>query len=396
MIGVPTPPRAPVLDWTSFAGSIRSTLPSVDQAPNSLLTTSGRAAIYQALKSLGLPAGRGVLVPTYHCPTMVAPVVQAGLEPLFFGLSDDALPQLDAIPTALSTRASAMVVAHYFGHARSLAAVRAWCDVRAIALIEDCAHCFFGQAGERQVGHWGDFATASLTKFFPVSEAGLLVSTGRAVNEIGLVGQGLRLQIKGWVDILEQAHQSERLAGLNSALGALLALKGRDGAAPCPQNDALVATGVKGVSGLDDMAQALADCDMARADARPLAVARHLFAALPRQRIVTRRQAHHRQLRKALTGAPGAHPLFDGEATGAPYALPLWVDDADRVYQGLRQQGMPVFRWDRVWPGTPVLPDDCGASWRHHVLQLVCHQDLRAEEVGKMAKVLLSLLRGQA
>ena len=38
----------------------------------------------------------------------------------------------------------------------------------------DDPHTLFGQAGERPVGAWGDCATASLTKFLPTSELGLL------------------------------------------------------------------------------------------------------------------------------------------------------------------------------------------------------------------------------
>ena len=37
------------------------------------------------------------------------------------------------------------------------AEVRAWCDAQSIALIEDCAHSFFGTAGNRPVGAWGDY-----------------------------------------------------------------------------------------------------------------------------------------------------------------------------------------------------------------------------------------------
>ncbi|MBK9574239.1 MAG: DegT/DnrJ/EryC1/StrS family aminotransferase [Rhodoferax sp.] len=53
-------------------------------------------------------------------------------------------------------------------------------------MIEDCAHCFFGQAGERPIGAWGDFATASLTKFFPVPEGGLLASSSRPLPGLAL------------------------------------------------------------------------------------------------------------------------------------------------------------------------------------------------------------------
>ena len=72
--------------------------------------------------------------------------------------------------------------------------------------------------------------------------------------------------------------------------------------------------------------------------------------------------------------------MFDELPTDAPYALPLWVDDADRVYQHLRDEGMPVFRWDRVWPHAQVAPDDQGPAWSRHVLQLLCHQDLSAAD----------------
>ena len=398
----PAPPRGPVLDWASFSGPRRTALPSVDQATHQQLTTSGRAAIFQALKALRLAPGSAVLVPTYHCPTMVAPVIHAGLLPLFFGLDDRALPRLDAIPEATAARVGAMIVAHYFGQPRSLSTVRAWCDARSIALIEDCSHCFFGQAGERAVGDWGDFATASLTKFFPVPEAGLLVSAGRPLPELKLSRQGLRSQMKGWVDVFEQAHQARRLSGLHSAMGALFGLKNRHGtrssrtaAAPGP------AGSVSGGGGGHDaapqnVAQALAECDMGRVGAAPLAVASQLLAALPRQRIVTRRQHHYRRLREALAGAPGARMLFDEPATGAPYALPLWVDNAERaerVYQGLRVQGLPVFRWDRAWPATPEFQGDSSAPWRHHVLQLLCHQDLHDDEINRTANFLLALLR---
>jgi hypothetical protein len=70
----------------------------------------------------------------------------------------------------------------------------------------------------------------------------------------------------------------------------------------------------------------------------------------------------------------------------------LWVDDADRVYQALREQELPVFRWDRVWPGTPVVEGDQGPLWSRHVLQLLCHQNLSAADVEHTARAILSLL----
>jgi hypothetical protein len=56
------------------------------------------------------------------------------------------------------------------------------------------------------------------------------------------------------------------------------------------------------------------------------------------------------------------------------------VDDAERVYHTLRIAGVPVYRWDRRWPGTPHLAGDQGPLWSTHVLQLLCHQSLTKDE----------------
>jgi perosamine synthetase len=80
----------------------------------------------------------------------------------------------------------------------------------------------------------------------------------------------------------------------------------------------------------------------------------------------------------------------------APYVFPLWVDDADRVYQALRNEGVPVFRWDQIWPDTPHLAHDVGADWSRHVLQLLCHQDLDEIDIRRSAARLIALLQSNA
>ena len=386
-------PRGPVLDWSSLSGAKGAELPAIDQSPARLLVTSGRAALVLALQALQLPAGAKVLVPTYHCPTMIAPVVHAGLEPVFYALGEDGLPRLETLETLETPRsdaaegARAIIVAHLFGLPRSLAAVRRWCDARGVALIEDCAHSFFGQAGDRAVGGWGDFATASLTKFFPVPEAGLLVSASHSLDGLRLTSQGWKAQLKGAVDVLETATQSGRLRGLQPALRGLFTLKNhrrQPHAAPA-QAPAVAHT-------MPASADPFQGCDMSRSNKLPLAVARWAYARLPRARIAERRRANFQHLKQALAGSHGARVLFDASPTDAPYALPLWVDDADRVYQGLRAAGMPVFRWDKLWVGTPVLAGDEGRRWSRHVLQLLCHQDLSDSETALVAATVRRLL----
>jgi dTDP-4-amino-4,6-dideoxygalactose transaminase len=127
-------------------------VPDVTSLPHCLFTTSGRAAIGLALAELGIGAGDKVLVPSYHCPTMVSPIVAAAAGPEFFPIGEDGLPLLAAIERFDMKRIKAMLAVHYFGIPHSLGQVRQFCDRHGIALIEDCAHSFFGIAEGRPIG----------------------------------------------------------------------------------------------------------------------------------------------------------------------------------------------------------------------------------------------------
>jgi selenocysteine lyase/cysteine desulfurase len=367
-------PTRPTFGWDNLSGERTAGLPAVDDLPHTRLLTSGRAALFAAMKSLGVQPGDTVLAPSYHCPTLVAPLRAAGAVVQFYPLGPDGLPVLDAITPAPGTRA--VVVAQLFGLPQSLAAVRAWCDEHGIALVEDCAHSFFGQAGERPVGHWGDLATASVSKFFPVPEGGLLASA-RPLPVQALRPAGARQQAKAWVDVLERASDQGRLTGLNLPLSALFRLKNGPPRA--------LSTGTPREMNEAGM---LADCDLARSEQAPPALTRRLLG-LPRARIVARRRAHYGTLYRLTRHLPGARPLFGPlPQQAAPYVMPLWVDAPEPVYAALRAAGCAVFRWDRVWPGTPDFTDDHGALWRTHVLQLLCHQDLTEPMLARTCDVL--------
>ncbi|MEO8118244.1 MAG: DegT/DnrJ/EryC1/StrS family aminotransferase [Rhodoferax sp.] len=377
-------PKGPVFGWSSFQLTDAPGIPSVEDLPHIAFTTSGRSAIYQVLLQLQLPPHSAVLVPTYHCPTMVAPVILADHQPVYFGIRADGLPDLLSIDLAMAQPARAMIVSHYFGLAQSLHEVREWCDSHGIALIEDCAHCYFGQAGERPIGAWGDYCTASLSKFFPVPEAGLLGSAHHTINTLQLTRQGIKAEIKGWVDVIETATRHRRLKGLNQIFASIFRLKRGEQENVTSQAAALSAPEATMMEG----------CNMARIRQRPLATSMLLRRVLPRGRIIAQRQRNFSIYSQLLSDLTGTKPLVALPTKPvAPYVFPLWVDDADRVYHALRAQGIPVFRWDQIWPGTPTLPHDAGLDWSHHVLQLLCHQDLCEDDIRRSAQCLQTLLK---
>jgi hypothetical protein len=219
-------PRLPVLGWAAFSGARTAPLPSVLELPGVILTSSGRAAIALALRSLGLRNGDRVLVPTYHCPTMVAPIVAAGAKPAFYPIDPTGAPWLDAI-TKTTHGVRAMIVAHYFGLPQRMSTVREFCDERGIVLIEDCAHAMFGEVEGRPAGSFGDFAIASLTKFFPTTDGGCLVASGRYEPAEVLRPRSLRDEIKTAANVVEMGVEQRRLHGLNTLFDAAFRIVGR-------------------------------------------------------------------------------------------------------------------------------------------------------------------------
>lgn len=384
-------PKLPVFGWSAFAGRRRATLPSVADIPNRRHTISGRASIELALRVLASPVGCRVLLPTYHCTTMVEPVIRAGLVPLFYPITASGAPYLAWLDQADLQGVQAMLVAHFFGIPQPMAALRAFCDGRGIALIEDCAHAYFGVSDGRPVGSWGDVAIASLTKFFPVLVGGMIVSKNRDLDTLDLAQPGWLFEAKAMSNIVEVGAQHSRFAGINGLLQLLFSAKAA--------LRRLRRTGGKVLSARIDEQQSQSAREMLVSPdeffaplTSPWSV-RCLVAAVHRERIVEVRRRNYTALVDALIDLPGTHLIApDLPALSAPYVMPIYVADYESTYQRLRTSGIPIFCWDQQWPGIPSIPGDHGTDWARHVFQIGCHQDLSLSDIRDIATTLREVI----
>jgi dTDP-4-amino-4,6-dideoxygalactose transaminase len=376
-------PRLPVLGWSAFSGERAAPTRGVLSARHRRYTTSGRAAIALALRALEIRPGDKVLVPTYHCPTMIAPIVQAGAQPMFYPITASGGVDLEWLQRATLAGARAMLATHYFGFPQPMSRLRTFCDAHRIALIEDCAHAFFGVSEGVAVGSRGDIAIASLPKFFPVPEGGLIVSEMHPLNKLELA-PSWRDEVKAAVDAIEVGVVHGRFPGLNTLLGGAFSLKNwlrrRYRPADAPANRG------------GESAQPAADV---RLDSlRPAVAARWIASSVTQFRIVGNRRRNYAALASKLSRIDGAHALRpDLPDDSAPYVFPLYVNTPAASYQRLRSAGIPLFRWDEVWPGTPVLDGDHGLDWAHRVFQLGCHQDLSLHDIEAMANTVRAFIQ---
>ncbi len=372
-------PKAQVFGLHACTGKHTASLPCLLDLPGTGFTTSGRAAITLALEGLGVRPGDRVLVPSYHCPTMVAPAGQLGATPVFYPVLASGQPDQRWLDNQAHQGVKALLAAHFFGLPQPVRQLRQWCDSRGIALVEDCAHALFGHVQGRPVGTWGHAAIGSLTKFLPVPMGGCVRLESTALV-LPLTRCGTRQQLKAVLDVVEEGALHGRLGAFSRwVTGPLAGLRRlRTAPVPDPGGSATEAT-------LNSVDAGFA-IDMPLAHQRLPAVCVAMARHLPRERVVQRRRAHYQWLASALAGLPGMRPLMTDLPEGAaPYVLPLWVDQPDPGYLELRRRGVPVFRWDRPWPDVPMLPGDAGLAWSHHVIQLGCHQDLEAEDLAWIA-----------
>jgi dTDP-4-amino-4,6-dideoxygalactose transaminase len=373
----PPIPLAPVLSLASFrrGGPVRAR--SVLDAGEALFVTSGRVAIALALREMGVGPGDKVLVPAYHSPSMIPPVVWRGAEPVFYRVRPDTSVDLADVAARFDPSVRALMVTHYFGFPQQeMSTIRAFCDAHGIKLLEDCAHCLIGEHQGRPVGAWGDYAAASSMKFLPIYEGGLLVSSRHSLRHVALRPAGLRFEAKIALNSLEKGFAHGRLAGARAALWLPMAAK-----------DALwrlVKSRRRHASAqlAPDSSDSSFNFDPGWVDKRSSWFARTMTRLASPGRIAGARRANYERLDGALRGLPGGRALFARLPEGAcPWVYPFIADDPEPLVARLRDAGVPIVRF-----GQPVDAAVCAnsADLSRRVLAFPVHQELRERELAWM------------
>ena len=383
----PRAPLAPVLSRGTFGAPHRPPAASVLGAGDVRMVTSGRIAIALALREMHVGAGDTVLVPAYHSMSMIPPVLACGARVVFYKVGPDAQVDLADIAARLDATVKVLMVTHYFGIAQNMAALRALCDKNALFLLEDCAHCFFGEHEGKPAGSWGDYAIASSMKFFPIYEGGCLVSARHVLRTPPTVSAGKGFEVKACLNALENSFAYGRLPLVHALLWLPLKLKaalwGR-----LKQRAAPALTGTLTPSSSDSSYE----FDARWLDKRASWFSRTVIAHASHARIVARRRANYLQLQQALVGLPGCRPLFAALPDGAcPWLFPLLVDAPQPLFERLLAARVPMTRFaETLWPGAEMCANSAALS--RQVIAFPVHQELRADEVAWMTVAIRAAL----
>ena len=163
----------------AFAAAHTGPRPPSPDGPHAVAVASGTAALTIALLALGV-RGREVVVPANTFYATAAAVLQAGARPVFADVDAGTFALSAATTAAALTPRTAAVVAVHIGGLISpqIDEVRALCDERGIALVEDAAHAHGATFDGRFAGSFGAVAAFSFypTKVVTSGEGGMVLT----------------------------------------------------------------------------------------------------------------------------------------------------------------------------------------------------------------------------
>lgn len=371
-------PTQPVLSTSSFATGKRSSeVASVLGVGNVKFVTSGRVAIALAMKQMGIGPGDKVLVPAYHCASMVQPVVWAGATPVFYKICPDTSVDLDDVQSKIDGATKAVMATNYFGFPQDLARIRRFCDERNLYFLEDCAHSFLGEYHGKPLGSFGDYAIASAMKFYPVYEGGCLVSSRHDIRQLHLTSAGFGFEVKAAFNTLEKSFSFGRMSALKTALSLPMWFKN------FLWSQVKKSTPSKAISLGPGASDGGFDFEPKWLMKRASLFSRFMINTVPTAPIARKRRENYRMLQAALSDLPQFRPLFPELPDNVvPYVFPMVSADLPTLFPILKNAGLPIIRFaEFLWEGVDANVCQSSIMLSTQCLQLPCHQDLQPEEL---------------
>lgn len=128
---------------------------------DALLCSSGSFALELALRWCGVAAGDEVVIPTFCCSAVVAPVLALGAQPVLADVGAELNLTVDTVAAALTRRTRAVIVPHLFGNPADIAGIVELARRKNIRVIDDAAQALGATLDGRPLGGWGDLGIVS-------------------------------------------------------------------------------------------------------------------------------------------------------------------------------------------------------------------------------------------
>jgi perosamine synthetase len=357
-------------------------------SPDMQLYASGRAAIFHAVKSLGLSSEKVFLLPSFHCGVEVEAIIRAGYKVAFYRVNRDFSIDVDDLAGRIDASTGGVLIIHYFGFSQDMVDVKNLCAHNGAVLIEDCAHALYSKNPEGQLlGTTGDFGIFSLQKTISLPNGGgLLINSARAIKSTPGDKYYNHTMMKGLIrSLLEFEYRQGGIIG--GCAGKLL----------------LIYRNMTGSDSVDTVHADNESVDMRWYYDVPLFGYEHDISALSvpligkesYQNIIARRRDNYTVLDGLIKKAGMSESLMCQLQEGCcPLCLPISVHRRDKVVTAMQSMGVEPFVFGRsahpllerqAFPDAVYLADS--------VIGLPVQQQLNAKDMEVIIDVLRKSLR---
>ncbi len=154
-------------------------------AKHAISCVNGTAALYIAMKALGLGYGDEVITTPWTFIATSSAIVQAGAIPVYVDIEEDSLNlDLDQVEAAITPNTKAICPVHFFGRPLDMDRLMAIAKKHNLLVIEDAAHAWGGKYKGKGLGCIGDTGTFSFqfSKNMTSAEGGVILTNDDKVQ----------------------------------------------------------------------------------------------------------------------------------------------------------------------------------------------------------------------
>lgn len=133
---------------------------------------NARAALYQLARALRARGRDRVLLPAFHCPSVVEPILRAGMRPVFYRIDRNLEVDLADVRRRIDGNVAAAVFINFLGFPSRFEPLLAELRAREVLVVEDCAHACVSVDPLELSGRRADAAVYSFWKLVPSGVGG--------------------------------------------------------------------------------------------------------------------------------------------------------------------------------------------------------------------------------
>ena len=145
-------------------GKLKSSLIEMLGVADVFLCGSGSLALELVLRACGVGRHDEVVIPTFCCTAVVAPILAAGAVPVLADVGAELNITAATVEPALSKKTRAIIVPHLFGNPADIGSITDLVKGRNIHVIDDAAQALGAAIDGRPVGSLGDVGIISFGK----------------------------------------------------------------------------------------------------------------------------------------------------------------------------------------------------------------------------------------